>query len=208
MGILITLRKGKRKENQGVSAQINDAIRAPQVRVISDDDGNLGVLNTRDAIKKAYDSGMDLVMISPQADPPVAKITDYGKHMYDTKKKAKEVKAKATTLETKSIQVKVGTGEGDLGIKAKRASKWLAEGHRIKVELFLRGRVKYLGKEFHEERLNRILALISEPHKIVDGPKQSPKGIMVTLERDKSKQKQSSEKAPEVVDTVMSPDKK
>ncbi len=165
--------------------KINNDIRAPEVRVLSDELGNLGVMKIRDAIKKAAELGMDLVEISPDAKPPVAKITDYGKFLYAQKKKQKEIKSKQNNAssEIKNVQIKVGTGENDIAIKAKRASEWLAEGHRVKVELFLRGRIKSMGKQFLEERLQRIIDEIATEHKVIDGFKESPKGIVATLER-------------------------
>ena len=169
--------------------KINNDIRAIEVRVLSDELGNLGIMKIKDAIKKAIELGMDLVEISPDAQPPVAKITDYGKFLYAQKKKQKEIKSKQNTAssEVKNIQIKVGTGENDIAIKAKRASEWLGEGHRVKVELFLRGRIKSMGKEFLQERLQRIIEAISVEHKIIDGFKESPKGIVVTLERTQPK---------------------
>ena len=165
--------------------KINNDIRSPEVRVLSDDLRNLGVMKTSDAIAKAFELGMDLVEISPDAVPPVAKIIDYGKFTYAQKKKQKDIKSKQNTAssEVKNIQIKVGTGEHDIAIKAKRASEWLDEGHRVKIELFLRGRVKSMGKEFLQERLERIINEISTEHKVIDGFKDSPKGIVVTLER-------------------------
>ena len=169
--------------------KINDGIRALEVRVISDDLGNLGVMKTRDAIAKAKELGQDLIEISPDAVPPVAKIADYGKFLYGQSKKQKEIKVKTKAAsvagEVKNIQIKVGTSDNDISIKAKKADEWLAQGSRVKVELFLRGRTKYMGKEFLQERLERILKFIPTPHKIVDGFKQSPKGIVVTLEKVK-----------------------
>ena len=120
--------------------RMNESIRAPQVRVIGPDGGNLGVMATRDAIAKAQELGLDLIEISPNAQPPVAKITDYGKFKYEQKKKEKEVKAKAHVTETKVTQVKIGTSERDMHIKASKAAQWLREGHRVKVDLFLWGR--------------------------------------------------------------------
>lgn len=169
--------------------KINDAIRASEVRVISDDLGNLGVMKTRDAIIKAKELGLDLIEISPDANPPVAKIADYGKFLYSQSKKQKEIKQKTKAAsasgEVKNIQIKVGTGEGDMAIKAKKAVEWLSAGNRVKIELFLRGRTKFMDKEFLRERLERILKFIEIPHKIVDGFKDSPKGITVTLEKTK-----------------------
>ncbi len=165
--------------------KINDAIRAPEVRVIHDELGSLGVMKIKDAIAKAMELGLDLVEISPDAVPPVAKIIDYGKFTYAQKKKQKDIKSKQNTAssEVKNIQIKVGTGENDIAIKAKRASEWLVDGHRVKVELFLRGRTKGMDKKFLEERLQRIVDQISAEHKVVEGFKESPKGIVVTLER-------------------------
>ena len=169
--------------------KINDAIRALEVRVISDELGNLGVMKTRDAIAKAKELGLDLIEISPDAMPPVAKIIDYGKFSYSQSKKQKEIKVKTKAAsasgEVKNIQIKVGTGYNDLAMKAKKASEWLSNGNRVKVELFLKGRTKYMDKKFLQERLERILKFIEIPHRVVDGFKDSPKGIVVTLEKVK-----------------------
>ena len=168
---------------------INEGIRALEVRVISDNLGNLGIMKTRDAIAKAKELGMDLIEISPDAVPPVAKIMDYGKFQYDQSKKQKEIKVKTRAAsasgEVKNIQIKVGTGEGDIAVKAKKTSEWLNAGNRVKVELFLKGRSKYMEKAFLQERLERILKFIEVPHRIVDGFKPSPKGIVVTIEKIK-----------------------
>lgn len=144
-------------------------------------------MDTRDAIKLAESKGLDLIEISPNATPPVAKIMDYGRFKYEEKKKAKEVKKKAHLTETKSLQIKIGTGENDLQLKARKASEWLREGHRIKIELYLVGRSKYSENEFKQERLDRILKLISEQYKISEPLKKSPKGMMLVIERDTTK---------------------
>ena len=140
-----------------------------------------------DALGKAMDAGLDLIEISPNAVPPVCKIADFGKFQYDQKKKQKEIKGKAKTIEVKSIQVKVGTGENDLMLKAKKASEWLAEGHRIKVELFLPGRLKYMDKGFLETRLDRLLERLSVPHRVSEPPTKSPKGLTAIIERSSEK---------------------
>ncbi len=175
--------------------RINNQIRAKELRVVTDSGETLGVMSTNDALLKAKEMGLDLIEISPNAAPPVAKIMDYGKFQYDLKKKAKEAKAKAHYTETKSVQVKITTGEHDLALKAKKAGEWLKEGHRIKFELYLRGREKGTTKEFQQERLERILNLVPENFKIADGFKKGPKGLMVTIERDTAK-KSDEIKAP------------
>jgi translation initiation factor IF-3 len=167
--------------------RMNEGIRAAQVRVLGPEGENLGVMPTRDAFLKAQELGLDLLEISPNADPPVAKITDYGKFKYEQKKKEKEVKSKAHVTETKVTQVKIGTSERDMHIKASKAAIWLREGHRVKVDLFLWGRYKYMEFEFLKERLERFLAVIPESYRIAESIQKGPKGLSVVLERDPSK---------------------
>lgn len=163
--------------------RINNQIRARELRVIDSENQNLGVLNTEDALKLAKERGLDLIEISPNAIPPVAKIMDFGKYQYEAAKKLKKARAGAKPTETKSIQVKIGTGDHDLELKAKTASKWLAEGHRIKIELFLAGRAKYMEEKFLRERLDRVLHLITEEYKISEPYKRGPKGLFITIEK-------------------------
>ena len=111
--------------------------------MLDSENKNLGVLSIKDALEMAQNQGMDLIEVAPNANPPLAKIMEFGKYQYEASKKLKKSKAGAKHTETKSIQIKIGTGDHDLELKAKMASKWLKEGHRIKVELFLAGRAKY-----------------------------------------------------------------
>lgn len=163
---------------------INEQIRARELRVIDDEQGNLGVITTEEALRIARSRNLDLIEVTSTTVPPIAKIMDYGKYQYDLAKKLKVVKAKAHTVETKSLQVKVGTGDHDLEIKAKQASNWLKEGHRVKIELFLRGRTKYMEEKFLKERLDRVLVLITESFKVAEEAKRSPKGLAMVIERN------------------------
>jgi translation initiation factor IF-3 len=165
--------------------RLNKEIRVPKVRVIGPEGENLGVMDTGEAIKKALALGLDLIEVSPNAVPPVARITDYGKYQYEQRKKQRDIKQNARTTETKVIQIKIGTGDHDLALKAKRVSEWLSEGHRIKLDLFLAGRAKYMNEEFLKERMDRILVLISEPYRVADPAKKSPKGLSLVLEKGK-----------------------
>ena len=165
------------------SVRINNQIKAPELRVLTDDEDNLGVLSFAEAIEKAKEAGLDLIEISPKANPPVAKIMDYGKFQYTESKKQKVAKSKAHTVEVKNIQIKVGTGDHDLGLKAKKSSEWLKEGHRIKIDLFLPGRTKYMNEAFLRERMDRVLKLITETYKIADPAKKSPKGLSIIIEK-------------------------
>lgn len=166
-----------------MSEKINNQIRARELRVISSTGENLGVLSLKDALLKAEEEGLDLIEITPSANPPIAKILDYGKYKYEQKKKAQKIKLGAKRTETKPIQIKIGTSENDLQMKAKKASEWLKEGHRIKFELFVSGRSKFMGEEFLKERLNRILKLLSEDYKISEDYKKGPKGPTITIEK-------------------------
>lgn len=178
------LAKPRRKQNnREPQVQTNDQIRVREMRVISDDGNNYGIISKDEALKIARDSELDLILISPTAKPPVAKIMDYGKFLYSEKKKQKAAKAKSHNVEVKSIQVKVGTGEGDLNIKAKKASKWLEEGHRIKVELFLPGRTKYMEKGFLQERLERLLKLLTVDYVVAEEARKNPKGMAMIIEK-------------------------
>lgn len=167
--------------------KINHQIRAKELRVLTDSGENLGVLSLSEALAKATEYGLDLIEISPTAIPPVAKIMDYGKFQYQQNKKQKENKARAHVTDTKSLQIKIGTSEHDLELKAKMASGWLKEGHRVKINLFLVGRSKYAQMDFKKERLNRLLSLISEEYRMSGEPQNTPKGLTVILERASKK---------------------
>lgn len=165
--------------------RINNQIRATELRVIGFDNENLGILSLKEALAQAEAAGVDLIEISPMANPPVAKIMDFGKYQYEQSKKLKKTKQGSKATETKSIQIKIGTGDHDLGLKAKTASKWLTEGHRIKIELYLAGRAKYMDEKFLRERLDRVMNLITEHYKVSENYKRGPKGLTITIEKAK-----------------------
>ncbi|MDP4020650.1 MAG: translation initiation factor IF-3 [Candidatus Adlerbacteria bacterium] len=167
------------------NTRINHQIRAKEVRLLGPEGENFGVLPLSEALGKAEEAGLDLIEISPNAVPPVAKIMEYGKFQYEQQKKRREIKAKSHVTETKSVQVKIGTGEHDMQLKAKKAAAWLGEGHRVKVDLFLWGRYKYMEFGFLKERLQLFLKLIPAEYKIAEPIGKSLKGLSTTLERVK-----------------------
>jgi translation initiation factor IF-3 len=164
--------------------RINREIRAPELRVIGAEGENLGVLAIADAIKAAQEADLDLIEISPNAKPPVAKIMDYGKFQYEQKKKDSVARSKAKVSETKEVQIKVGTGENDMRLKARKAADWLAEGHRVRAELFLKGRYKGMEEAFLKTRLEKFLLLIPYPYRIAEPIVRAPKGFATIIERD------------------------
>ena len=119
---------------------MNDAIRAFELRVIGENNENLGVMTKNEALRIAKEKGVDLILTAENAVPPVAKIIDYGKFAYLENKKDNKKRVEDNSTETKVLRMTVGIGEGDLTVKAKQASEWLREGHRVKLELKLKGR--------------------------------------------------------------------
>ena len=148
--------------------RINNFIRVPQVRLVGEN-VEVGVYNTQDALRMAQDQQLDLVEISPSADPPVCKIIDYNKFLYDKKKKEKEMKAKSKTAELKEIRFTPNTDDHDFDFKAKHAENFLKDGNKVKAYVQFKGRAI----QFQErgqllllkfaERLNEFGTLESMP---------------------------------------------
>ncbi|MCQ2277709.1 MAG: translation initiation factor IF-3 [Bacteroidales bacterium] len=119
--------------------RINERITAPMVRVVGEDIEPV-ILSVRDALKMAYDQGLDLVEISPNANPPVCKIIEYQKYLYEQKKKQKEMKANSTKIVVKEIRLSPNIGEHDFDFLLKHAINFLQGGNKVKVEVFFKGR--------------------------------------------------------------------
>jgi translation initiation factor IF-3 len=144
-------------------------IRAPQVRVISEDGTPLGILNPREALALARQADMDLVEVAPEADPPVCKIMDFGRYKYEQSKKLAESRKKAT-VEIKEVKFRPKTAEHDYQTKLKRIQKFLAEKNKIKVTLMFRGR-EITHSDLGVALLQRVIADIGE----IGVPEQMPK---------------------------------
>lgn len=180
------LRKRKKSNTTRLRRpRINTQIRAEEVRLLDEDGKNIGLVKTNLALDNAKEKGLDLIEISANAKPPIARIMDYGKFLYEEKRKAKEASKKSVDLELKNIRIHLGTSAHDLELKAKKASEFLKEGHRLRLELFLKGREKYLDKDFLKGRLERIIHLISEQYKILQDIKKGPRGVFIIIERIK-----------------------
>jgi translation initiation factor IF-3 len=136
--------------------RINKFIRVPQIRVVDSDGANLGIMNTYDALKKAQESGFDLVEINPKAVPPVCKIMDYGKFKYEEKKKAQAAKKNQVIQELKELTFRPNTDENDLKHKLEQAKGFLEEGDRVKFTVRFRGR-EIVHAEIGKQKLEWIL---------------------------------------------------
>jgi translation initiation factor IF-3 len=125
---------------RGPLHRTNERIRIPAVRVVDEDGGQVGVMDTRDAIQKAREEGKDLVEIAPNAKPPVCKIIDYGKFLYGEKKKAAEAKKKQVNVSVKEIKFRPATDDHDYGYRMERAREWIADGDKVRATIAFRGR--------------------------------------------------------------------
>ena len=119
---------------------INEQIRDKEVRLISADGEQLGIMSARDALQKAEEAGLDLVKIAPNAKPPVCKIVDYSKYKYEQARREKEAKKKQKTVEVKEIRLSPNIDTNDLNTKVNAARKFLSKGDRVKITLRFRGR--------------------------------------------------------------------
>ena len=143
--------------------RINDEIRVPQVRLIDDRGEMLGVMSAREALIRAYDVGLDLVEISPNAVPPVCKILDYGKYKYEQQKKANEARKKQKVVEIKEIKVRPNIDDHDYDVKMKQMRNFIGEGDKVKVTLRFRGREmahQELGVKVLERIRNDLIELV------------------------------------------------
>ena len=136
----------------------NNTIRAKEVRLISETGEQLGIVPIEKALQQAKECGLDLVKVTEKVNPPVCKIADKGKYLYQLKKKEKKQSQKKGG-ETKGVRFKFGTSEHDLDIKAKQANKFLDQGNKIKIELILRGREKAL-KEHANKQIEKFLEIL------------------------------------------------
>ncbi len=131
---------------------MNDDIRVPEVRCNVDGAESLGIISTNEAMDKANELGLDLVLIAPTAKPPVAKIMDYGKFKYQEEKKLKEQRKNQTKIELKEIKLSVKIADNDISYKIKHAREFLAAGKHVKFRVFLRGR-----EMAHPEAARKVL---------------------------------------------------
>ncbi len=165
--------------------RVNDRITAPMVRVVCDG-SEPQISKLVDALQKAYIMGLDLVEISPQADPPVCKIIDYSKFKYEQKKKQKEQKLKSQQNFTKEIRLGPNTDEHDLQFKLKHVTKFLQEGAKVKISVQFSGR-SIIFKERGEVLLLKIVQLLEDIAKVEHMPKLEGRRMYLSLSQKDSK---------------------
>ncbi len=176
--------KGKR--NQRRDSILNGAIRAREVRLIDENGEQQGVINTRQALQMAETAGLDLVLVSPNADIPVAKIIDYGKYKYEQQKRAKEAKAKQTKITLKEVRVSPTIGSGDYETKLKQARKFLSKGDKVQFSLRFKGRM-ITHKEIGRQVLERILEDLKDEVTVDQRPKMDGRKMFLVVSPIKKK---------------------
>jgi translation initiation factor IF-3 len=150
------------------------------VRLIGSDGENVGVVSTRVALAQADEAGMDLVEISPGAEPPVCKILDYGKYRYEAQKKRAEAKKKQVIVEIKEIKLRPRIGDHDLQIKIKAMKEFLAEGDKIKVSLRFRGR-EMMHQEVGVAVITKVQDLLADVAKVESASKLEGMQLIMVL---------------------------
>jgi len=166
--------------------KINEKIRAMQVRVVGENIENPGVFSLQEALKMADALNLDLVEISPNADPPVCKITDYQKFLYQQKKKQKEIKAKTVQVVVKEIRFGPNTDDHDFQFKMRHAEKFLQEGAKVKAYVFFKGR-SILFKEQGEILLLKFAQELEEVGKVEQLPQLEGKRMTMFISPKKKK---------------------
>lgn len=170
----------KKPNPQQKRIRTNEYIRAPEVLVIDENGQKIGVLPTQEALKMARERGLDLLEIAPMGKPPVCRIMDYGKYLYQQEKAARQQKSKSKQTETKGIRLTFKMSDHDMEIRAKQVEKFLGDGNKVKIDLVLRGREKAL-KDFAKEKMNKFIKSVQAPHKIDMPPKILPSGISIVI---------------------------
>jgi translation initiation factor IF-3 len=159
---------------------VNEEIRVPQVRLIDQDGEMIGVMTAREAIQRAYSVGLDLLEISPNADPPVCKILDFGKFKYEQQKKKNEAKKRQKVIEIKEIKVRPNIDENDYQVKLRAMKSFIEEGDKVKVTLRFRGR-EMAHQDIGVKVLERIRGDLDGTTKVEQMPKMENRQMVMVL---------------------------
>ncbi len=149
--------------------KVNEQIRVRQIRLIGAEGEQVGIIDTRDAMTMAREAGMDLVMVSPQAVPPVCRLLDYGRFRFEQQQNEKENRKRARAQEVKAIKFRVKIDSHDFETKTGHVRRFLEEGHKVKVTIMFRGR-----ERTHPELGERILTRVSETLADIGAPESMP----------------------------------
>lgn len=190
------IKRGKKRFEQKKFYRTNERIAAPNLRVLDGEGKQIGLLSRTEAILKARELGLDLVEIAPQATPPVAKIVDFKKFLYQEAKKKREEKRKAKVSETKEVRLGPFMNDHDLEFMMRRARDFLADGDKVRLVVKFKGR-QITHPEFGKEVIQKVINGVSDVSKIERDPHFEGKQLIGLLTPEKKKEK-SDEKSQEV----------
>lgn len=176
----------KRQDTNTVYYRINERIQAQELRVLDSENKQIGVLSKQEALTRAHEEGLDLVEIAPNAKPPVAKIIDYKKFLYQQAKKKQEEKRNAKSTETKEVRLGPFMDDHDLQIAANRAQTFLEDGDKVRFVVKFRGR-QITRPEFGFEIVRKITEMLSSVSKIEREPKLEGKQLIVIVSPERKK---------------------
>ncbi len=157
----ISRKKIKYKPSQQKKYRANDRIKSPQIRLIDENGQNIGIVDTEEAREMAQDRGLDLVEVSPLANPPVVKIVDYSKLKYQEEKERRKEKAKQKKVEIKGIRLSLRISDHDKEVRIKQAERFLKQDDKVKLELALKGRERQ-HKDLASEIVNKFIKSLNE----------------------------------------------
>ena len=161
-------------------ARLNEQINVPEVRLITDDGTQLGVVPIEEALEKASEADLDLVEIAPQAEPPVCRLMDYGKHIFQENKKKQTAKKKQQQVHVKEVKFRPRTGEGDYQVKLRNLVRFLEHGDRAKVTIWFRGR-EMAHQEIGRRILDRVENDLNELAKVEQYPRMEGRQMVMML---------------------------
>ncbi len=160
--------------------RVNDQINVREVRLIDQDGENQGVVETRDAIERASDAGLDLVEVSPTASPPVCKILDFGRYKYEMQKRANEARKKQKTIDVKEIKMRPNIDDHDYNVKLKSIQKFLNEGDKVKVTMRFRGR-EMAHQDLGQKLLEKVRDEVADQAKVESSPKVEGRQMIMVI---------------------------
>ena len=167
-------------KNNSKGQRVNEMIRVREVRLIDDEGNQKGIVPTLEALKLAKEKDLDLVEVSPNANPPVCKILDYGKYRFEQEKKLRESKKNQKVLKLKEIRMQPKIGPGDLDTKAKHVQEFLDEGDKVKVTIRFRGR-ELAHTELGYDVLNEVLKRLTSAYVVEKAPTMDGKTMSMTI---------------------------
>ena len=168
------------KGNASNGPRVNEKISSLKVRLVDETGEMVGVLSQKEALERAYRAGLDLVEVSPNADPPVCKILDYGKYKFEEQKRRAEMRKKQKVIEIKEVQLRPGIDKHDFEVKMRSARKFIDDGDKLKVTLRFRGR-ELSHQELGIDVLNRVKETLQDIAKVEHDPKFEGKRVIMIL---------------------------